>query len=86
MNLDSIIAVVQDIFRDVLDAETLTIDENSSAENIDNWDSLSHISIITSIEKRYQIRFTLSELDAFNNVGDLIALIEKKLIQAGIPL
>lgn len=79
MSRDQINATVQDIFRDVLDSDTLVIEDSLTAADVDGWDSLSHISIVSAIEKHYGIRFTLGELDSFNDIGDLIGMIEKKL-------
>lgn len=70
---------IQEIFRDVLDNETLEINDRLSADTVDGWDSLAHISIITSVEKAYQIRFGFGELDSLQSVGDLLDMIEKKL-------
>lgn len=78
MSNDNIKATVQEIFRDVLDNPALVIAENLTAADVDNWDSLSHISIIDSIERHYKIRFSLGELDSFHCIGDLIAATEKK--------
>lgn len=79
MSREQINATVQDIFRDVLDSDTLVIEDSLTAADVDGWDSLSHISIVSAIEKHYGIRFTLGELDSFNDIGDLIGMIEKKL-------
>jgi acyl carrier protein len=79
VNKDDIKNAVQDIMRDVLDDPSLIINGSMTAADIDNWDSLAHISIITAIEKSLRIRFSLSEIDAFSAVGDLVDGIEKKL-------
>ena len=47
---------------------------------MDDWDSLTHVNLITAIEKRYKIRFALGELQDLKNVGDMIDLMEEKLI------
>jgi acyl carrier protein len=79
MSRDDIKRFVNEVLCDVLDDPTLAINETMTAADVDNWDSLSHISIITIIEKQYGIRFTLSELDSFGNIGNLIDLIEHKI-------
>lgn len=79
MNREALFTKVQNIIRDVLDDETLSICEDTQAHDIENWDSLAHISIITSIEKDFQKRFSISEIDSFENVGDIITALEKKL-------
>lgn len=70
---------VQRIFRDVLGQAELVLREALTAPEVEGWDSFTHISIITAIEKHYRIRFSLGELDQLRNVGDIYALVERKL-------
>lgn len=70
---------VQDIFRDVFDQADLIVVDATSAETIDEWDSLNHISLVTAIEKQFKIKFGISELQDLNNVGEMLDLIKKKL-------
>ena len=69
---------VQDIFRDIFDMKDLNVSRTTSAANIEEWDSLTHISLVVGIEKEFGIKFALGELQALQNVGDMIDLIEKK--------
>jgi acyl carrier protein len=70
---------LQSIFRDVLDQPDLVLTRGSNAANVDDWDSLAHVNLVTAIEKRYKIRFSLGELQELKDVGDMIDLINKKL-------
>lgn len=70
---------VQDIFRDIFDDENLTISEQTHSEDIEDWDSLSHINLVASIEKEFHIKFALGELQELKNVGDMLELIAKKV-------
>ncbi|WP_104697215.1 MULTISPECIES: acyl carrier protein [unclassified Helicobacter] len=70
---------LQEIFRDIFDDENLEISEATTANDIEEWDSLMHISLVSSIEKEFKIRFALGELQDLKNVGDMIALIEAKV-------
>jgi acyl carrier protein len=74
----NILEQVQEIFRDVFDEKTLVITETTSAKDIEDWDSLTHIQLVTKIEKHFKIRFTVSEVTKLKQVGDLIKLIESK--------
>lgn len=76
----SILEQVQSVFRDVFDDEALIITPLTSAKDIEDWDSLTHIQLVTRIEKHFKIRFTVSEVTKLKVVGDLIALIETKAV------
>jgi acyl carrier protein len=69
---------LQPIFRDVLDDDSLVITPSSNATNTPNWDSLSHINLIDSVQSEFKVKFALGELQDLKNVGDLVALIQKK--------
>lgn len=76
--MDTLLAEVQEVFRDVFDQAKLTIDRSSNASTVEGWDSLAHINLVMSIEKKYKIKFALGELKKLENVGDLLDLIAKK--------
>lgn len=66
------------IFRAVLNHSTLEITDELSANDVDNWDSLSHMLLISEIEKEFSIKFKLKDLNKMKNVGDLISIILSK--------
>ena len=70
---------LQDIFRDVFDDDGLTINDSTTSSDIEDWDSLAHIQLITAIEKEFGIKFTLKEAVSAENVGEFTELIESKL-------
>ena len=68
------------IFRDVFDDPSINIRDDMTSEDIDAWDSLTHIHLIFAMEKEFKIVFTIGEAgSSLKNVGELRALIEKKL-------
>jgi acyl carrier protein len=69
---------VQQIFRDVIDRPSLTIGRETSAKDVEDWDSLAHINLVVAIEKRFRVKFALGELQSLRNVGDMIDLIGRK--------
>ena len=70
---------VQDIFRDIFDKEGMVIEKSTNSETIEDWDSLNHINLVSSIEKEFKIKFALRELNTLNNVGSIIDLVLEKL-------
>jgi len=75
----NVLETLTDVFRIVFDDETLTITPETTANDVDGWDSLSHVNLITAVEGRFNIRFTQKELLKQRKVGDLVADVESKL-------
>ena len=66
------------VFREVFGDDTITLDEQTTADQIEGWDSMSHINLIIAIEIAFGIEFTNEEIRSFNNVGDMQKCIEGK--------
>ncbi|MCQ2140441.1 MAG: acyl carrier protein [Bacteroidales bacterium] len=79
MERNKVLAEVQDIFRDVLDEEEIVLTDATSADDIEEWDSLSHIQLIVAIEKHFKIKFTSKEILSWKNVGELVDSTMSKL-------
>jgi len=67
------------IFRIVLENDSLILKEEFSANDVENWNSLSHMLIINKIEERFNFKFRLKELNKMRNVGDMLNIVESKL-------
>ncbi|MDT8441704.1 MAG: acyl carrier protein [Desulfuromonadales bacterium] len=67
------------IFREVFDDDEIILSREMTADDVDGWDSLSHVNLIVTIEARFNIKFTQKELLTFKNVGDLLDSIQRKL-------
>jgi acyl carrier protein len=68
-----------EIFQDVFDEDSIEVTPKLSADDVDGWDSLTHIRLILTIEKVFKIKFSTSEIGKLENVGDLVALIQGKV-------
>jgi acyl carrier protein len=71
---------LNNIFCEVFDDDTLAMSPDMTANDVENWDSLSHVNLIVAIELSFAIRFNQKELLTFKNVGDLLACVEKKIL------
>jgi acyl carrier protein len=79
MSSRDLLLEIQDIMRDVFDVDDLVISESTSAEDVEEWDSLSHIRLIVAIERKYGFKFKNSEIESLKNVGDLGKLIQSRV-------
>ncbi len=68
-----------EIFQEMFDEDSIEVTPKLSADDVDGWDSLTHIRLILTIEKVFKIKFSTSEIGKLENVGDLVALIQGKV-------
>ena len=78
MEKNQILAEVEEIFRDVLDNEEIELQDATTADDVEEWDSLTHIQLIVAIEKHFKIKFTSKEILSWQNVGQMIDCIAAK--------
>jgi acyl carrier protein len=79
MERDNILFKVKEILISVLEHDDFEMKEDLVAGDVNGWDSLSHMIIVTSIENEFKIKFRLKELNKLKNMGTLIDLIQSKL-------
>ncbi|MDQ1161723.1 acyl carrier protein [Chryseobacterium sp. SORGH_AS 447] len=78
MDRNEVLEKLAPIFREQLDNDDIELNAETTAEDIEEWDSLSHIQLIVAIEKAFGIRFTSAEIQSWNNVGEMIDSIISK--------
>ncbi len=78
------LAHLNDIFQQVFDDPALEVSAATTADDVEGWDSLSHVNLILAVEQGFGIRFSQKELLTFQNVGDMLASIEGKLRPARV--
>ncbi|MCS7029086.1 MAG: acyl carrier protein [Bacteroidia bacterium] len=78
MTAEEVLKAIHPIFQEVLENENIVLTRETTANQVEGWDSLSHIDIIVAIEKHFGIRFTSAEIASFKNVGDLVDCVVKK--------
>lgn len=76
--MNDILQRVNKVFIVIFKKEDLVISEETCADDIDGWDSLQHINLISMLEKEFQIEFDIDEIISMENVGDMIKIIENK--------
>ena len=75
MDRDKIFKKMLDICRDVFDDESLVLTESTSAADVENWDSLTHLSLVNELEETFDVAFTLDEMTGSQNLGELLTAI-----------
>ncbi len=78
MTKQEILSQVEEIFCDVLDNEEIVLTDATTANDVEDWDSLTHIQLIVAIEKHFGIKFTSKEILSWANVGEMVDCIASK--------
>jgi len=78
MEKTEILTEVQEIFRDVLDNEEIILTPETTANDVEDWDSLSHIQLIVAIEKKLKVKFTSKEILSWSDISEMIDCIASK--------
>ena len=66
------------VFRDIFEDDELQVHESTTAADVEDWDSMKHVSLMLAVEREFQLRFTASEIAGLASVGELISLIQSK--------
>jgi acyl carrier protein len=78
MQSDEIKTRLTPIFRDVFRDDSLVVTEGLTASDVPTWDSLSHLNLIVAVEKAFNAKFSIRDVRALKNVGELIELVKRK--------
>ena len=79
MDRNEIFERLNDVFRDVFDDDTISVSEDTTAADIDGWDSLMLITLISAVEDEFDIKFDMKSVVAMKNVGDMADVIEQEV-------
>lgn len=79
MERNDILKRVEEIFREELEQDELVLTDKTTAEDVDGWDSLSHVQLVAAMEEAFGIEFKSREILSWDNIGDLIDCIKKKV-------
>ena len=78
MDSDSILEKINEVFIDILDNDELVINKATTANDVEEWDSLTHIQLVVAIEKSFNIRFNSKEIQSWKDVGEMMTCIQEK--------
>lgn len=71
--------ILDEVFQDIFDDDALTVKDDTTADDIEDWDSLEHINLIVAIEKKFGIQFSMGEVNQFKNVGQMMDAIMHRI-------
>lgn len=75
MKMENIYEKLNEVFQDVFDDDSIIVSENTTADDIEDWDSLEHINLVVAVEKCFGIKFTMGEVTGMKNVGEMVDII-----------
>ena len=79
LSRDDIRHRITEILADIVDDETLELDDDTTADDVEEWDSLNHVKLIVAIEQAFHVRFDVDEITMPQNVGELVDMVARKL-------
>ncbi|MCM1298918.1 MAG: acyl carrier protein [Firmicutes bacterium] len=76
--MEEIFERLNGVFRDVFDDDSIEVSADTTADDIEDWDSLNHITLIDAVESEFGVKFTMGEVSGMKNVGEMAEIIEKR--------
>ena len=78
MNRAEIMERLNEVFRDVFDDSSITVDDNTTSKDIEDWDSLEHINLVGAVEQEFKMRFKMKEGSSMKNVGEMADIVAER--------
>lgn len=75
MTKEMIYEKLNEVFQDVFDDDTITVNAQTTADDIEDWDSLEHINLVSAVEKEFGMKFTMAQVVGMKNVGEMVDVI-----------
>ena len=79
MTREEIFMALDEIFQDEFDDDAIHVDETTTADDIDGWDSLEHINLIVAVERHFGMKFKMAEVTDMKNVGEMADIIAERI-------
>ena len=75
MSRDDVFVKLNEVFRDVFDDESITVTDTTTADDIEDWDSLEHINLLAAVEQEFSMKFNMGQVVSMKNVGEMADII-----------
>ena len=75
MTREEVYNKLNEVFREVFDDDEITVNDTTTADDIEDWDSLEHINLVVAVEKKFSVKFNMGEVNKFKNVGEMVDII-----------
>ena len=79
MTREEVFEKINEVFRDVFEDDDITVNDETTAADIEDWDSLEHINLVNAIEQEFGIKFNMGQIVSMKNVGEMADIIMEKL-------
>lgn len=79
MSKEQIYEQLNEVFREVFDDETIVVNGSTTADDIEDWDSLEHINLVAAVEQCFGMKFTMGEVVTMKNVGEMVDIILSRI-------
>ena len=78
MTREEVFEKLNEVFQDVFDDDSIRVTPNTTADDIEDWDSLEHITLISAVEREFRMKFKMGEISSMKNVGEMASIIQQR--------
>ncbi len=79
MSREEVFKALDEVFQEVFDDESIHVTDSTTADDIEDWDSLEHINLVVAIENKFNMKFNMNEVTSMKNVGEMVDVILERL-------
>lgn len=79
MTREEVYETLNEVFRDVFDDESIFVTDETTSDDIEDWDSLEHINLIAAVELEFGVKFNMGQVVTMKNVGEMVTIIMSQL-------
>lgn len=79
MTKEEVYVQLNEVFQDVFDDDEIVVNAETTSDDIEDWDSLEHINLVVAIEKKFNIKFSMGEVNTMKNVGEMVGFILERI-------